>query len=120
VSGSIRISGNWSATADLRSGSAHSTAHFTTSRLLASAASIFALPSFKTFLRAVSLTLARSTVTPIQSTSRSRSKRKAVDERDSAEPVIVIPDFLACSRAANPMGSAVGGFTNCAMMEWCR
>ena len=28
--------------------------------------------------------------------------------------------IYACNHAESPMGSAIGGFTNCAMMEWCR
>ena len=33
---------------------------------------------------------------------------------------ISIVGILACNHAASPMGSAMGGFTNRAMMEWCR
>jgi hypothetical protein len=28
-------------------------------------------------------------------------------------------EFLACNRAESPLGSVMGGFTNCAMMEEC-
>jgi hypothetical protein len=33
---------------------------------------------------------------------------------------ISIVGILACNHAESPMGSAMGGFTNRAMMEWCR
>ena len=33
---------------------------------------------------------------------------------------ISIVGILACNRAESPMGSAMGDFTNRAMMEWCR
>ena len=39
--------------------------------------------------------------------------RKAVDERTIAEPEWI-------EGTAISMGSAMGGFTNCAMMQWCR
>ena len=32
---------------------------------------------------------------------------------------ISIVGILACNHAESPMGSAIGGFTNCAIMEWC-
>jgi hypothetical protein len=48
-------------------------------------------------------------------TSRSRSHRKVVDERDIAEP-----EWIEGAVTAISMGSAIGDFTNCAMMEWCR
>jgi hypothetical protein len=47
--------------------------------------------------------------------SRGRSRRKAVDERAIAEPEWIEGTVIAIS-----MGSAIGGLTNCAMMEWCR
>jgi hypothetical protein len=33
---------------------------------------------------------------------------------------ISIVGILACNHAESPMGSAMGGFTNRALMEWCR
>jgi hypothetical protein len=27
---------------------------------------------------------------------------------------------LTCNRAESPMGNAMGGLTNCTMMQWCR
>jgi len=33
---------------------------------------------------------------------------------------ISIVGILACNHAESPMGSAMGGFANRAMMEWCR